>query len=152
MWELDHKEGWALKNWCFQTVVLEKTHESLLDCKEIQPVHSEGDQSWVFFERNDVKLKLQYFDHLMGRADSLEEILMLGNIEGKRRRGVAEGEVVGWHHWLNGHKFEQTLRDSEGQGSLAFCSPWGLKESDMTEWLNWTELKIKHLRDQVQKM
>ena len=87
MWELDCEESWAPKNWCFWTVVLEKTLESPLDCKEIQPVHSKGDQSWVFFGRNDLKLKLQYFGHLMWRIDSLEKTLMLGGIGGRRRRG-----------------------------------------------------------------
>ena len=96
MWELDYKESWAPKNWCFWTVVLKKTLESPLDCKEIQPVHPKGDQSWVFIGRTDVecslegvmlKLKLQYFGHQMRRADSLEKTLMLGKIEGRRRRG-----------------------------------------------------------------
>ena len=87
MWELDYKERWAPKNWCFWTVVLEKTSESPLDCKEIQPVHSEGDQPWVFFGGMMLKLKLQYFGHLMWRVDSLEKILMLGGIGGRRRRG-----------------------------------------------------------------
>ena len=84
IWELVHKENWAPKNWCFWTVVLEKTLESPLDCKEIQPVHSEGDQPWDFFGRNDLKLKLQYFGHLMRRTDPLEKTLMLGKIEGRR--------------------------------------------------------------------
>ena len=106
MWELDSEEGWALKNWCFWTVVLEKTLESPLDCKEIQPVHLKGDQSWVFIERLMLKLKLHYFGHLMQRADSSEKTLMLGKIEGRRRRGWQD-EMVGWHHWLNGHEFEQ---------------------------------------------
>ena len=87
MWELDYKESWVPKNWCVWTVVLEKTLESPLDCKEIQPVHPKGDQSWVFIGRTNVRLKLQYFGHLMRRADSLEKTLMLGKIEAKRRRG-----------------------------------------------------------------
>ena len=86
MWELDCEESWAPKNWCFWTVVLEKTLESPLDCKEIQPVHPEGNQSWMFIGRTDLKLKLQYFGHLMLRAKSLEKTLMLGKIEGRRRR------------------------------------------------------------------
>ena len=86
-----------------------------------------------------LKLKLQYFGHLMRKTDSLEKTLMLGKIEGGRRRGWQD-EMVEWHHQLNGYEFEQTPGDSDGQGSLACCSPWGLKESDMTEWLNWTEL------------
>ena len=80
-----------------------------------------------------LKLKLQYFGHLMQRADSLEKTLMLEKIEGRRRRGATEDETVGWHHQLNGHEFEQTLGDSEGQGSLTWCSPWGQKVSDMAQ-------------------
>ena len=86
MWELDCEECWAKKNWCFWTVVLEKTLESPLDCKEIQPVHPK-DQSWVFIGGLMLKLKLQYFGHLIWRADSFEKTLMLGKIEGRRRRG-----------------------------------------------------------------
>ena len=87
MWELNYKESWALKNWCFWSVVLEKTLESPLDCKEIQPVHPKGGHSWVFIEGLMLKLKLQYFGHLIWRADSSEKTLMLGKIEGRRRRG-----------------------------------------------------------------
>ena len=86
MWELDHKEGWAPKNWCFWTMVLEKTLKSPLDYKEIQPVHLKGNQSWIFIGGLMLKLKLQYVGHLMQRADSLEKTLMLGKIEGGRRR------------------------------------------------------------------
>ena len=96
MWELYYKESWALKNWCFWTVVLEKTLESPLDCKEIWPVHPKGDQSWVFIGRTDVEAETQYFGHLMRRADSFEKTLMLGKIEGRRGRG--------WQRmrWLDG--------------------------------------------------
>ena len=87
MWKLDHKDGWALKNWCFLTVVLEKTLESPLDCKEIQPVHPKGISPEYSLEGLMLKLKLQYFDHLMWRTDSLQKTLMLGKIEGRRRRG-----------------------------------------------------------------
>ena len=87
MWELDYKESWVLKNWCFWTVVLEKTLESPLDCKEIQPVHPKGDQSWVFIGRTDVEAETPVLGHLMLRADSFEKTLMLGKIEGRRRRG-----------------------------------------------------------------
>ena len=83
-----------------------------------------------------LKLRLQYFGHLMQRADSLEKTLMLGKIEGKEEMGTTEGEMIGCHHWLNGHEFKQTLGDSEGQGSLACCSPWGHKKLDTTERLN----------------
>ena len=114
------KEGWVLKNWCFWTVVLEKTlrvpwtarrsNQSIL--KEINPKYS--------LEGLMLKLKPQHFGHLMQKVYSLEKPLMLGKIEGRRRRGWQD-EVVGWHHWLNGHEFEQALGDSEGQGSLACC-------------------------------
>ena len=96
IWELDHKESWVLKNWCFWTVVLEKTLESLLDLKEIQPVHPKGDQSWVFIGRTDVEAETPIFGHLMWRANSFEKTLMLGKIEGRRIRG--------WQRmrWLDG--------------------------------------------------
>ena len=87
MWELDHKEGWAPRNWCFWPVVLEKTLESPLDCKEIQPVHSKGDQPWVFFGRNDAKAETPVLGHLMWRVESLEKTVILGGIRGRRRRG-----------------------------------------------------------------
>ena len=87
MWELDYKESWVLKNWCFWTVVLEKTLESPLKCKEIQPIHPKGDQSCMFIGRTDVEVETPIFGHLMRRTDSLEKSLMLGKIEGRRRRG-----------------------------------------------------------------
>ena len=104
MWELDYKESWETKNWCFWTLVLEKTFESPLDCKEIQPVHSEGDQSSVFIGRTDVEAETPYFGHLMRRADSFEKTLLLGKIESRRRRG-RQRMIVRWHHRLNGHEF-----------------------------------------------
>ena len=118
-------------------MVLEKTLESSLDCKEIQPVHPKGNQSWLFIGTT-VKLKLQYFGHFMRRADSFEKTLMLGKIEGRRRR--TEDEMVGWHHWLYGHEFEWTPGVGDGQGGLACCNSWSLKESDTTEQLKWTEM------------
>ena len=87
-------------------MVLEKTFESPLDCKEIQPVHPKGDQSWVFMEGLMLKLKLQYFGHLMRRVDSLEKTLMLGGIGEQEEKGMTEDEMAGWHHQLNGHEFE----------------------------------------------
>ena len=105
MWELDYKESWAPKNWCFWTVVLEKTLESPLDCKEIQPVHPKISPG-CSLEGLMLKLKLQYFGHLMRRVDSFEKTLMLGKIEGGgRRERMTEDEMVGWRHRLNGHKF-----------------------------------------------
>ena len=140
MWELDYKESWAPRNWCFWTMVLEKTRESPLDYKEIQPVHPKGDQSWCSLGGLTLKLKLQCFGHLMRRADSSEKTLMLGEIEGRRRRGWQRMRMVGWHHQLDGHGFGWTPGVGDGQGGLVCCSSWGHKEPDTTEWLNWTEL------------
>ena len=103
-----------------------RSNQSVL--KEISPEYS--------LEGLMLKLKLQYFGHQMQRTDSLEKTLMLGKIEGRRRRGTTEDEMVGWHHQLDGHESEQAPGVGDGQGSLACCSPWGLKESDMTEQLN----------------
>ena len=107
---------------CFSTVVPEKTLQSPLDSKEIEPVNPKGNQPEYSLER--LMLKLQYFGHLKPRANSLEKNLMLQRFEGRRRMGQQRNEMAGWHHWLNGHEFEQTPGDSEGQGSLACCGPW----------------------------
>ena len=139
MWELDYKESWVLKNWCFWSMMLEKTLKIPLDCKEIQPVHPKDISPGSSLEGLMLKLKLQYFGHLMWRADSFENTLMLGKIESGRRRGQWD-EMVGWRHWLNGHEFEWALGVGDGQGGLVCCSPCIRKESDMTERLNWTEL------------
>ena len=135
MWELDYKESWVLKNWCFWTVVLEKTLESPLDCR-IKPVNSKGISPEYSLEGLMLKPNLQYFGHLMWRADSLEKTLMLGKREGRRRR---ERQRI---RWLDGITDLMGMSlsklgeiDSEGQGSLARCSPWCCKESDRTEWL-----------------
>ena len=109
MWELDGEESWVPKNWCFWTVVLKKTPESPLDCKEIQPVHPKRDQSWVFIGRTDVeaetpmKLWSWNFGHLMRRTDSFE---MTGKDWRWEEKGMTVDEMVGWHHWLSGHEFE----------------------------------------------
>ena len=124
MWEVDHKEGWAPKSWYFWTVVLEKTLESPLDSKESnQSILKEINPEYSL-EGMVLKLKLQYFGHLIQRADSLEKTLMLGKIEGRRRSRRQRTRLVGWHHQLIGHEFDQALGDDEGQGSLACCSPW----------------------------
>ena len=137
-WKLDHQEGWTPKNWCFWIVVLEKTLESPLDCKEIKPVNPNGNQSWIFIGKTDAEVEAPIiFGHLMQRTNSLEMILMLGKIEGRRRRGRQRMRMVGWHHRLDGHEFEQAPRVGEGQESLASCSPWS--HNWATE-LNWTEL------------
>ena len=196
MWELDCEESWAPKNWCFWTVVLERTLESPLDCKEIKPVHPKGDQSWVFIGRTDAKAETPIlwpphvkswltgkdwcwdglgargegddrgWDGWMasltwwtwvwvnsgswwwtGRPDVLQFM-------GLQRVGHDWATELNWtelnwteccsHIWTSSsqgsHEFEQAPEDSEGQGSLACCDSWGCKESDTTEWLNWTEL------------
>ena len=140
MWELDCGESWASKNRCFWTAMLEKTLESPLDCKETQPVHSKGDQSWMFFGRNVLKLKLQYFGHLIQRVDSLEKDPDAGRDWGQKEKGMTEDEMAGWHHPLDGCEFEWTPGVGDGQGGLVCCNSQGHKESDTTEQLNWTEL------------
>ena len=134
MWVLDCEEGWVLKNWCFWTVVLEKTPERPLDCKEIKPVNPNGNQPWIFIAKTDAEAEAPIFGHLMRRADSLEKTLMWKDWRQENR--MTEDEMVGQYHQLNGHEFEQAPGNGEGQGSLTCCSPWGRKESDMTEQLN----------------
>ena len=124
-------------NWYFQIVVLEKTLEHPLDCKEIKLVNPKGNQPWIFIGRTDVEAPILWpLDDLMLRTISLEKTLMAGKYWGQDENWVTENEMVAWHHWLKGHEFEQTLGDSDGQGSLAHCNPWGCKESDMTYRLN----------------
>ena len=135
---LDYKESQVLKNWCVWTVVLEKTLESHLDCKEIKSVHPKGNQSWVFIGRTgaEAETPILWPPHaeswLIGKDPDAGK-------DWRQEKGTTEEEMFGWHHQLNGHEFEQALGDGDGQESLACCSPWGRKESDTTEWLNWTE-------------
>ena len=136
MWELNHKEGWAPKNWCFQTVVLEKTLESPLDCMEIKPVHPKGDQSWIFIGRTYAEAKAPIPWPLDAKSWLTEKDPDAGKDWGQEKKGATEDEMLGWHHRLNGHEFEQAPGDGEGQGGLACCRPWGRKESDTTERLN----------------
>ena len=136
MWELDYKESWVLKNWCFWIVVLEKTLKSPLDCKDIQPVHPKGSQSWIFIGRTDAEAEAP----ILWPPDAKNWLIGKDPEAGKdwrQEKGMIEDEMVGWHHWLG---FEQALGVDDGQGSLECCSPWGRKESDTTEQLNWTEL------------
>ena len=137
MWELDHKESWSPKNWCFWTVVLEKTLQSLLDCKEIKPVHPKGNQSWIFIGRTDAKAETPILWSPDVKNWLTGEDPDAGKDWRQVEKGTTEDEMVGWHHRLNGDEFEQAL-GVDGQGSLACCSPWGQKESDMIESLNWT--------------
>ena len=120
--------------------MLEKTLESPLDCREIQPVPPKGDQSWVFIGRTNGEAEPPSLWPQMQRANLFEKTLMLGKIEGRRRTGRQRLRWLEWHHQLNGHECEQSQGDSEGQGSLACCSPWGHKESDMTERLKTTKI------------
>ena len=136
MWELDNKKGWSLKNWCLQTVVLEKTLESPLDSKEIKPVNPRGNQPWIFILRTDAEAEVS----ILWPPDAKSRLIRKDPDAGKdwrQERGMTEDEMAGWHHWLNGNEFEQTAEDGEGQGILACCSPCGCKESDTAEQLNW---------------
>ena len=139
MWELDSKESWGQKNWCFWTVVL-KTLESPLDCKEIQSAHPKGDQSWVFIGRTDVEAEIP----ILGPPDAESWLIWkdpdAGKDWGQEEKVMTGDEMVGWHHRHNGHGFGWTPGVGDGQGGLVCCSSWGHKESDTTEWLNWTEL------------
>ena len=130
IWELDHKEGWALKNWCFWTVVLEKTLESPLDWKEIKSVNPKGNQPWIFIGRSGAEALILWSPDakswLIGKDPDA------GQDWRQEEKRATEDEMVGSHHWLNGHQFKQTQGDSEGQGSLECCSPWGREESDTT--------------------
>ena len=134
MWELYHKEGWAPKNWCFWTMVLEKTLESPLDGKEIKPVNPKGNQSWIFIGRNDAEAPILLSPD--GKCWLIGKDPDAGKDWRQEEKWTTEDEMVGWHHWLNEHDFEQTLGDGEGQGSLVCCCPWGCKELDTTERLN----------------
>ena len=169
MWELDYKESWVLKNWCFWTVgsgswwwtgrpgmlwfmgLQRVRHDwatelncwrkllGLLDCKKIQPVHPKGNQSWIFTARTDVEAETP----MLWPPDVKKRLTGKDPDAGKdwrwEEKGTTEYEMVGGHHWLNGHEFEQAPGVGDGQGSLACCSLWGCKESDTTEQLNWTE-------------
>ena len=134
MWELDHREGWALKNWCFWTVVLEKTLESPLDCKESKPVNPKRDQPWIFTGRTDSEAEAPILwspdakSWLTGKDSDARK-------DWGQEKQVTEDEMVGWHHWLDGHEFKQTPGDGDGQGSLVCCSPWGHNESDNSNCL-----------------
>ena len=126
MWELDHKEDWALKNWCFWTVVLEKNLESSLDSKEIKPVNPKGNQPWIFIGRAGAETEVTIL-----WPPEVNSWLIRKDLDARKdwrqEKGATEDEMVGWHHWLNEHEFEQTPGDSEGQGSLVCSSPWGLR-------------------------
>ena len=141
MWELDYKESWAPKNQCFWTVSLERALESPLDCKEIRPVHPKGNQPWIFIGRTDADAETpilwspnaKYW--LIGKALDAEKDWR------QEEKRATEDEVIGWHHRLNGHEFEQALGVGDAQGRLARFSSWACKESDTTEWMNWNQFQ-----------
>ena len=137
MQELDCEESWAPKNWCFCTVVLEKTLESPMDCKEIQLLHSKGDQPWDFFGRKDAKAETPVLWPPHAKSWLIGKDSDAGRDWGQEGKGTTEDEMAGWHHRLNGHEFEWTPGDGDGQGVLVCCNSWGHKESDTTERLNW---------------
>ena len=153
MWELNYKESWALKNWCFWTVVLEKTLESPLDCKEIQPVHLKGDQSWVFIGGTDVEAETP----MLWPPDAESWLIWkdpdAGKDWGPEEKGTTEDDMVGWHHRHDGFGLGWTLGVGDGQGGLAWCNSWGRKELDTAEWLSWTDCHFGyyycHLRELV---
>ena len=137
MWELDYQESWAPKYWCFWTVVLEKTLEIPLDWKEIKPVNLKGNRSWIFIGRTDAEAEAS----ILWLPDEMNWLSRKDPDAGQdwrqEEKGTREEEMVEWHHRLIGHECEFTPRVGDGQGGLACCSPWGRKESDMTEQLNW---------------
>ena len=132
----NYKESRAPKNWCFWTVVLEKTLESPLDCKKIQPVHPKGNQSWIFIGRTDAEAGAPVLWPPDEKNWLISKDPDAGQDWRQEEKGTTEDEMVGWHHWLDGYEFEKSPRVCDGQGSLACCSPCGPKELDMTERLN----------------
>ena len=144
MWELDCEDSWAQKNWCFWTVVLEKTLESPLDFKEVQPVHPKRYQSWVFIGRTDAEAETPILwpphvkNWLIGKYPDA------GRDWGQKEKGTTEDEMAGWHHQLNGREFEWTLGVDDGQEGMVCCDSWGLRvRHGWATELNWTELRTK---------
>ena len=143
MWDLNDKESWAPKNWCFWTVVLEKTLESPLDCKEIKPVYSKGDQSWIFIGRTDAKAETPILWPLDVKNSLMWKDPDAGEDWRWEEKVTTEDEMVGWHHQLDGHEFEQTLGDREGQGRPGVLQPMGSQRAGHSSSGNWTEGCLK---------
>ena len=135
MWEFDYKERWAPKNWCFWTVILKKTLESPLDCKEIQPVHPKRNQCWIFIGRTDAKAEIPILWPLHAKSWLIGKDPDAGRDWGQEEKGMTEDEMAGLHHQLDGHEFGWTW-----QRGMACCDSWGCREWDTTELLNWTEM------------
>ena len=136
-WPVKKAEHWridAFELWCWRRI------ESPLACKEIQPVHSEGDQPWDFFGRNDAKAETPVLWPPHAKSWLIGKDSEAGRDWGQEEKGMTEDEMAGWHHWLDGRESEWTLGVGDGQGGLACCNSWGHKELDMTERLNWTEV------------
>ena len=143
-WELVHKDGWALKNWGFWTVVLEKTLESLLDCMEIKSVSPKSNQPWMFIERTDVEAPMLW------TSDVKSQLIRKDPDAGKdwgQEKGATEDEMVWWHHRLNAHEFEQAPGVGDGQGSLVCCGSWGCKELATTERVNNNNKKTREKKN-----
>ena len=144
MWGLGHKESWVQMNWCFWTVLLEKTLESPLDSKEVKSVNLKGNQPWIFIGRTNADAETP----ILWPPDAKNWLIWKdpdsGNDWRQEEKGMTEDEMVGWHHQLNGYEFEQASWDGKGQESLVCCSPWGCEESDTTEWLNKNNIQIKN--------
>ena len=136
---LDHKERWALKNWCFWTVVLENTLESPLGFKEIKTVHPKGNKSWIFIGRTDAEAETPIYWLPDVKNWFIRKDTDAGKDGRQEEKRMTEDEMFGWHHWMDAHEFEQGLV-GDGQGSLVCCSWWRCKELDTTEWLNWLNL------------
>ena len=136
LWELDRKEGRTPKNWCLQTVVLEKTPESPLDSKEIKPVNLKGDQSWIFTERTDAEAETPVFWSSDVNSWLIGKLPDAGTDWGQKVKTVLQDDMARWHHWCNWHELGWTFGDGEGQGSLEWCSPWDHKKLNTTRWLN----------------
>ena len=152
MWELDCEVSWALKNWCFWTVVLEKTLESPLDCKEIQPVHSEGDQSWVFFGRTDAEAETPILWTPHAKSWLIGKDPDAGRDWGQEEKEATEDEMAGWHHRLNGCEFEWTpelAMDREAWRAAIH----GVTKSRtlLSDWTDWNELRLQRILERVDK-
>ena len=142
MWELDCEDSWVLTNWCFWAVVLEKTLESPLDCKEIQPVHPKGDQSWVFIGRTDAEVETPILWPPHAKSWLIGKDPNAGKDWGQEK-GTTEDEMAGWHHWLNVYEFGWTPGVGDGQGGLACCSSWEIDGETVTDLIFWAPKSLQ---------